>query len=73
MLAEAGLSFQDAIVAGTASAAESIGLGSVAGRLAAGRQADVLVVTGDPTKDLTALWNVLDVYQRGCRVARNVA
>jgi len=73
MLAEAGLSFQDAIVAGTASAAESIGLGSVAGRLAPGRQADVLVVAGDPTKDLTALWNVLDVYQRGCRVARNVA
>jgi imidazolonepropionase-like amidohydrolase len=73
MLAEAGLSYRDAIVAGTAGAAESIGLGSVAGRLAPGRQADVLVVAGDPTKDLTALWNVLDVYQRGRRVARDVA
>ena len=72
MLAQAGLSFSDAIVAGTAGAAESIGVGPAAGRLAAGRQGDVLIVRGDPTRDITALWSVLDVYQAGRRVERGV-
>jgi imidazolonepropionase-like amidohydrolase len=72
MLAEAGLSYRDAIVAGTAGSADSIGAGDVAGRLLPGRSADVLVVKGDPTVDLRALWAVLDVYQAGRRVARGV-
>jgi len=70
MLAQAGLSYSEAIVAGTAGAADSIGVGAVAGRLLPGRSADVLVVRGDPTRDITALWNILDVYQSGHRVAR---
>jgi imidazolonepropionase-like amidohydrolase len=57
-------------VAGTAGAADSIGVGALAGRLLPGRSADVLVVGGDPTRDITALWNILDVYQSGHRVAR---
>jgi imidazolonepropionase-like amidohydrolase len=73
MLAQAGLSFADALVAGTAGAADSIGVGAVAGRLLAGRQADVLVVRGDPTRDIADLWNVLDVYQAGRRIERGVA
>lgn len=72
MLARAGLSDADAIVAGTAGAADSIGAGGLAGRLAPGRQADVLVVRGDPTRQITALWDVLDVYQAGQRVQRGV-
>jgi imidazolonepropionase-like amidohydrolase len=72
MLAQAGLSYSEAIVAGTAGAADSIGVGAVAGRLLPGRPADVLVVRGDPTRDITALWNTLDVYQSGHRVARGV-
>ena len=70
MLAQAGLSYSEAIVAGTAGAADSIGVGAVAGRLMAGRPADVLIVRGDPTREITALWNILDVYQSGHRVAR---
>ena len=70
MLAGAGLSYHDAIVAGTAGAAVSIGTGHSAGRLAPGRQADVLVVRGDPIREITALWDVLDVYQAGRRVER---
>jgi imidazolonepropionase-like amidohydrolase len=70
MLAQAGLSYGDAIVAATTGAAESIGVGAVAGRLAPGRQADVLVVRGDPTREITALWQVLDVWQAGRRVER---
>ena len=73
MLAQAGLSYADAIVAGTAGAADSIGVGPSAGRLAPGRLADVLVVRGDPTREITALWEVLDVYQAGRRVERGVA
>jgi imidazolonepropionase-like amidohydrolase len=72
MLAQAGLSYSEAIVAGTAGAADSIGVGALAGRLLPGRSADVLVVRGDPTRDITALWNTLDVYQSGQRVARGV-
>ena len=73
MLAQAGLSYGDAIVAGTTGAAESIGVGAVAGRLAPGRQADVLVVRGDPMREISALWEVLDVWQAGRRVQRGVA
>ena len=72
MLAQAGLSYADAVVAGTAGAADSIGTGGVAGRLAVGRPADVLVVRGDPTREITALWDVLDVYQSGRRIERGV-
>jgi imidazolonepropionase-like amidohydrolase len=72
MLAQAGLSYSDAIVAGTAGAAESIGVGPAAGRLAAGRLGDVFIVRGDPTREITALWDVLDVYQAGRRVDRGV-
>jgi imidazolonepropionase-like amidohydrolase len=72
MLAQAGLSYPDAIVAGTAGAAHSIGVGDVAGRLLPGRVADALVVRGDPTRDISDLWNVLDVYQAGARIERGV-
>jgi imidazolonepropionase-like amidohydrolase len=73
MMAEAGMSNGEAIVAGTSLAAESIGLGDVAGRLAVGREADVLVVAGDPLKDLAQLRHILDVFQAGRRVERGVA
>src|SRR2546425_8825909 len=73
ILARAGLSYGDAIMAGTAGAAVSIGVGPAAGRLAPGRTADALVVRGDPTREITALWDVLDVYQAGRRVERGTA
>jgi len=69
-LGHAGLSNGDAILSGTAAAAESIGVGDAAGRLAPGRPADVLIVRGDPAHDLAALRRVLDVYQGGRRVER---
>jgi imidazolonepropionase-like amidohydrolase len=72
MLAQAGLSYSDAIVAGTAGAATSIGVGGAAGLLARGRMADALIVRGDPTAEITALWDVLDVYQAGRRIERGV-
>ncbi len=70
MLVEAGLPACDAIVAATSGAAGSIAIDQVAGRLQQGRPADVLVVRSDPTSDVAALWDVLDVYQAGVRVQR---
>jgi imidazolonepropionase-like amidohydrolase len=70
MLGEAGLSNRDAIRAATSVAADAIGLGSTVGSLRPGMTADVLVVQGDPTVDLDALWDVLDVYHDGRLVER---
>jgi imidazolonepropionase-like amidohydrolase len=70
ILAQAGLTNAEAIVAGTSGAADSIGAGEVAGRLAPGRAADILVVAGDPTQDIAALWQIRDLYQDGHRVER---
>lgn len=72
MLADAGLSAPEALASGMSGAADSIGMGDVSGRLVAGRSADLLVVAGDPSKDLKALWKVVDVYQDGERVERGV-
>ena len=71
-LARAGLSSVQALQAGTSGAAESIAAHARAGTIAEGRPADVLVVGGDPTKDLGALWDVRDVYRAGVRVERGL-
>ncbi|MDE0593485.1 MAG: amidohydrolase family protein [Dehalococcoidia bacterium] len=71
-LTKAGLTTTEALVTGLRHAAESIAVGDRAGTLTTGRPGDVLVVAGDPTADLNALWNVKDVYKSGLRVARPV-
>lgn len=71
-LTKAGLSNTEALVTGTSHAAESIAAGDRAGTLAVGRPGDVLVVGGDPTTDLNALWDVKDVYRAGHRIERPV-
>ncbi len=72
MLSDAGLSAPDALASGMSGAADSIGMGDISGRLMPGRSADLLVVNGDPSRDLKALWNVADVYQDGERIERGV-
>jgi imidazolonepropionase-like amidohydrolase len=69
-LGQAGLSNAQAIVAGTSGAAESIGVASVAGSLAEGRQADVVAVDGNPLDDLRTLTRIRDVWLAGARVER---
>ena len=71
-LTEAGLTNTEALVTGLSHAAESIAVGDRAGTLAAGRPGDVLVVGGNPTSDLNALWDIKDVYKSGLRVGRPV-
>jgi imidazolonepropionase-like amidohydrolase len=65
ILAEAGMSNTKAILAGTRDSAASIGVGDIVGTLEPGKEADVLVVNGDPSAKVNALWNVVALFQGG--------
>lgn len=55
----------DAIVGSTSLAAESLAMGKTIGSLAAGFEADIVAVAGDPIKDITALRTVKFVMKSG--------
>ncbi|MCA9707458.1 MAG: amidohydrolase family protein [Myxococcales bacterium] len=59
-----GMAPMDAIVAGTSSAAELLGLSDV-GRIAVGLRADLVVVEGDPLQDVTVLESPAMVIKGG--------
>jgi imidazolonepropionase-like amidohydrolase len=61
----AGLAPVDALRAATSGAAEALGVADETGRLAPGLAADVLVVNGDPLRDLSALERPRLVVARG--------
>jgi imidazolonepropionase-like amidohydrolase len=67
---QAGQTPMDAIVSATSRAAEALGLDQDIGAVAPGRQADLIAVDGDPSRDITALRRVVFVM-RGGRVYRN--
>jgi imidazolonepropionase-like amidohydrolase len=69
-MAEAGMTPLQIIVAATRNAAHVCSLDAELGTLEAGKTADVLVVNGDPLRDLNALLNVRLVIHRGV-VIRN--
>lgn len=58
----------EALRAATSASAECLGVGNECGRLAAGFSADLLLVAGDPTVDLTALQRPALVVAAGSRV-----
>jgi imidazolonepropionase-like amidohydrolase len=62
---QAGMSSMQIIVAGTQNAAHVCGLGDQLGTLETGKIADILVVEGDPLKDLHTLLNVQWVIHDG--------
>jgi imidazolonepropionase-like amidohydrolase len=62
----------DALIGTTSLAAEALGLKDRAGALAAGMEADLIAVDGDPLADITALQRVVFVMKGG-RVYKNVA
>ena len=64
LLAECGLSTEEALVAATSRAAEVVGL-EKAGHIGAGCWADLVFVDGDPLKDLRVLGSPKSVYVRG--------
>ncbi|MEV4250501.1 amidohydrolase family protein [Streptosporangium canum] len=69
LLTEAGLSPQEALAAATSLPARHFGL-SDRGRIAPGLRADLVLVEGDPTRDITAIAAITDVWRRGVRQSR---
>jgi imidazolonepropionase-like amidohydrolase len=72
-LGEVGLTPLQALRTTTSLAARVIGLGDRKGRLAAGFDADLLVIDGDPLTDHAAIHQIRAVYARGRAVARPIA
>ena len=60
-----GMSPADALVAATRNGARALGLERDLGTVERGKQADLLAVEGDPTRDISALRQVALVVQNG--------
>lgn len=68
LMVQGGLTPAQALEAATRISAEASGLGSQVGTLEPGKEADLVVVDGDPTHDVSALSRVVAVFQSGRRV-----
>ncbi len=62
---EAGLSPHEALMSATSWAADATGVGDHLGRIEAGKIADLVIVDGDPLRDISALYNVQGVVKNG--------
>ncbi len=71
ILHDRGLSKMNAIKAGTSRAAELLGVQASVGTIVAGKQADCILVNGDPLVDMAALGKVALVMQAGQVVFRS--
>ena len=69
LLTLAGLLPMDSLRVATAGVADAFGLVD-RGRIRIGLRADLLLVTGDPTRDITATRNIVKVYKRGVEIRR---
>ncbi len=67
---EAGLSPGQSLQAATSSSARVLGVDDRYGSLEAGKVADVVIVTGDPSQTISDIWNVRDVIKAGVVVDR---
>ena len=67
-LVTAGFSPTDALAAATTTAAQACGTAAHTGRIAAGYDADLLAVTGNPLTDISAIHHVAAVYRHGHRI-----
>jgi imidazolonepropionase-like amidohydrolase len=59
------MSNAEALIATTATAADVCGIADITGTLEPGKDADILVVAGNPLDDLAALHQVVAVFARG--------
>ena len=71
-LARAGLTNMEALLSGTSEAAKALRISDRVGTLEAGKEADVLVVNGDPLADPSKLADVAAVFKRGQLVERRL-
>ncbi len=65
LLVEAGFAPEQAIQIYTQNGAKYLGSQDRIGTIATGKQADLIVVTGDPAKDITAVEHVNIVFKKG--------
>ena len=65
LLERAGLAPMEVILSATRTAAQAVGLGSVVGTLEPGKEADVIVVNGDPLLDIRCLGHLALVVRAG--------
>lgn len=72
LLVGAGLPPSEALAAATSRAADGFRLAD-RGRIAVGKRADLLLVEGDPTRDVSATRAILGVWRAGRSVARSEA
>lgn len=70
MVENMGISPMDAIKCSTSVSAEALGVLPITGTLAIDKSADVIVVDGDPSQDITALHRVTSVIHEGTVVKR---
>lgn len=68
-LVSAGLTPREALVAATSAPADAFGMGD-RGRIAPGQRADLVLVQGDPTRDITATRAIVAVWKNGARIDR---
>jgi imidazolonepropionase-like amidohydrolase len=74
MLVDAGIPIVDVLRAATSAPAHFLEQDArTFGRVAEGQRADLLLVQGDPTKDIGALENIVEVFLDGRRVMRTRA
>ena len=70
LLVQAGYSNMAGIMSVTSWASAALGMDGIVGTLEPGKEADILIVNGDPSADINALWSVADVFFAGERVER---
>ncbi len=69
LLVRSGLTPVDALAAATSETARAFGFND-RGRIAVGRRADLLLINGDPTVNITATRDIVGVWKLGVRYSR---
>ena len=71
LLVHAGYTPLQGVLSVTSWAAAALNMDDSVGTLEPGKEADALVVRGNPAEDINALWNVEDVFFAGQKLERN--
>lgn len=71
MVEEMGITPMEAIVCSTQTSAECLGIEQETGTLEIGKSADISIVNGDPSKDITALHDVSAIISQGAIIKRD--
>ena len=67
-MVDGGLTPSQAVTAATGNNAAALGLSDTVGTVSPGLEGDLLVVEGDPSRDVTSVANVLAVFKAGKRI-----